>query len=222
MIEINLFVAGIFAYLNYLTPKSRKEILDLLVTGLKRLEYRGYDSSGVAVDSIDGKETILVRRSGKVQALEDAINTGECTLFSRIWLNELFRVFNVVVQTKINHLYTHINSHFRLFVLLFFASLSSASSFVVSTPNSFAVQNVKRRNQTVMQHCIHMLVLRTHVGRPTVAQAKSIHIHSVQMSSIRLLSCTMASSPTTKMSKASWKRKDIDSNRKLIPKLLRN
>lgn len=84
----------------------------MLVTGLKRLEYRGYDSSGVAVDSIDGKETILVRRSGKVQALEDAINTGECTLFSRIWLNELFRVFNVnvynvVVQTKINHLYTH-------------------------------------------------------------------------------------------------------------------
>lgn len=68
--------SGIFAYLNYLTPKTRKEILDLLVTGLKRLEYRGYDSSGVAVDSLDGKDTVLVRRSGKVQALEDAINTG--------------------------------------------------------------------------------------------------------------------------------------------------
>jgi len=37
---------GIFAYLNYLTPKSRKEILELLVVGLKRLEYRGYDSAG--------------------------------------------------------------------------------------------------------------------------------------------------------------------------------
>lgn len=62
--------------MNYLTPKTRKEILDLLVTGLKRLEYRGYDSSGIAVDSIDRKNTILVRRSGKVKALEDAINNG--------------------------------------------------------------------------------------------------------------------------------------------------
>lgn len=41
-----IFFAGIFAYLNYLTPKSRKEILELLVNGLKRLEYRGYDSAG--------------------------------------------------------------------------------------------------------------------------------------------------------------------------------
>lgn len=40
---------GIFAYLNYLTPKSRKEILELLVVGLKRLEYRGYDSAGKSI-----------------------------------------------------------------------------------------------------------------------------------------------------------------------------
>lgn len=68
--------SGIFAYLNYLTPKTRKEILDLLVTGLKRLEYRGYDSAGVAVDSNDGKNIVLVKRSGKVLMLEEAINQG--------------------------------------------------------------------------------------------------------------------------------------------------
>lgn len=39
-------VLGIFAYLNHLTPKSREEIIILLVNGLKRLEYRGYDSAG--------------------------------------------------------------------------------------------------------------------------------------------------------------------------------
>jgi len=39
-------MCGIFAYLNYLTPKTRKEILDILINGLKRLEYRGYDSAG--------------------------------------------------------------------------------------------------------------------------------------------------------------------------------
>ncbi|XP_059609768.1 glutamine--fructose-6-phosphate aminotransferase [isomerizing] 2-like isoform X2 [Phlebotomus argentipes] len=66
-------MCGIFAYLNYLNPKTRREVLDLLVNGLKRLEYRGYDSAGVAVDSSDGNDMVLIRRSGKVKVLEDAI-----------------------------------------------------------------------------------------------------------------------------------------------------
>lgn len=73
-------MCGIFAYLNYLTPKSRKEILELLVNGLKRLEYRGYDSAGVALDSADGKDIAIVRKSGKVKALEDEIHAKEETL----------------------------------------------------------------------------------------------------------------------------------------------
>ena len=44
-------MCGIFAYLNYLTPKTRKEIIDFLITGLQRLEYRGYDSAGNIFDS---------------------------------------------------------------------------------------------------------------------------------------------------------------------------
>jgi len=43
---MDYILAGIFAYLNHLTPKTRKEVLDFLVNGLKRLEYRGYDSAG--------------------------------------------------------------------------------------------------------------------------------------------------------------------------------
>nr|CAD7431654.1 unnamed protein product [Timema monikensis] len=69
--------ARIFAYLNYLTPKSRREILELLVNGLKRLEYRGYDSAGVALDTPDGKSIAIVRKSGKVKALEDEILSKE-------------------------------------------------------------------------------------------------------------------------------------------------
>ncbi|CAH1407305.1 unnamed protein product [Nezara viridula] len=73
-------MCGIFAYLNYLTPKSRKEILELLLTGLKRLEYRGYDSAGVAFDAATGKDITIVRKSGKVQSLEDEI-TNRITEF---------------------------------------------------------------------------------------------------------------------------------------------
>ncbi|KAH8247810.1 hypothetical protein KR038_010092 [Drosophila bunnanda] len=69
-------MCGIFAYLNYLTPKSRQEVLDLLLQGLKRLEYRGYDSTGIAIDDpnpAEGNAIVLVKRTGKVKVLEDAI-----------------------------------------------------------------------------------------------------------------------------------------------------
>ena len=39
-------MCGIFAYLNHLEAKTRKEILRILIKGLQRLEYRGYDSAG--------------------------------------------------------------------------------------------------------------------------------------------------------------------------------
>uniref|UniRef100_A0A1A9W729 glutamine--fructose-6-phosphate transaminase (isomerizing) n=1 Tax=Glossina brevipalpis TaxID=37001 RepID=A0A1A9W729_9MUSC len=71
-------MCGIFAYLNYLTPKSRSEVLDLLVKGLKRLEYRGYDSTGVAIDSSNGKDIVMVKSVGKVKMLEDAITNNFC------------------------------------------------------------------------------------------------------------------------------------------------
>ena len=43
-------MAGIFGYLNYLVPRNRQYILEALLKGLQRLEYRGYDSAGIAFD----------------------------------------------------------------------------------------------------------------------------------------------------------------------------
>ncbi|ONK62803.1 uncharacterized protein A4U43_C07F8300 [Asparagus officinalis] len=44
-------MCGIFAYLNYNVGRERRYILEVLFNGLRRLEYRGYDSSGIAIDS---------------------------------------------------------------------------------------------------------------------------------------------------------------------------
>ena len=44
-------MCGIFGYYNYKVRRSRKAILDFLFTGLRRLEYRGYDSAGISIDS---------------------------------------------------------------------------------------------------------------------------------------------------------------------------
>lgn len=51
---------------------AQRDVVDILVEGLRRLEYRGYDSAGVAVLNQDG-ELNRVRRLGKVQELSDAI-----------------------------------------------------------------------------------------------------------------------------------------------------
>ncbi|CAL5192811.1 unnamed protein product [Lathyrus oleraceus] len=44
-------MCGIFAYLNYNVERERSYILQVLFNGLRRLEYRGYDSAGIAIDS---------------------------------------------------------------------------------------------------------------------------------------------------------------------------
>ena len=51
---------------------AQRDVADILVEGLQRLEYRGYDSAGVAVVGQD-KKLQRVRKQGKVQTLKDAI-----------------------------------------------------------------------------------------------------------------------------------------------------
>ena len=58
-------MCGIVAY------SGSKDPLSLLVNGLSRLEYRGYDSSGVAVVSSD--DLFIEKKSGKLTELKDAL-----------------------------------------------------------------------------------------------------------------------------------------------------
>jgi glucosamine--fructose-6-phosphate aminotransferase (isomerizing) len=46
-------MCGIVGYYNYNVPRDLRFILDVLLGGLKRLEYRGYDSAGVCIDGVD-------------------------------------------------------------------------------------------------------------------------------------------------------------------------
>ena len=51
---------------------AQRDVANILVEGLKRLEYRGYDSAGVAI--IDSEGTLKsAKRVGKVQELDDAL-----------------------------------------------------------------------------------------------------------------------------------------------------
>ncbi|QUN05899.1 glutamine--fructose-6-phosphate transaminase (isomerizing) [Shewanella yunxiaonensis] len=50
---------------------AQRDVMEILLEGLKRLEYRGYDSAGMAV--IHEQQLQRVRRVGKVQELADAL-----------------------------------------------------------------------------------------------------------------------------------------------------
>lgn len=64
-----------------MVDKNRGEIVDTLIEGLQRLEYRGYDSAGLAVDGNlvkDGENgdimsNIIVKCPGKVKVLKQKV-----------------------------------------------------------------------------------------------------------------------------------------------------
>src|SRR5437667_10610492 len=58
-------MCGIVAYVGKQTAR------DILLEGLRRLEYRGYDSSGVAI--LDSASPYLAKAVGKVAALEQRV-----------------------------------------------------------------------------------------------------------------------------------------------------
>ena len=52
---------------------SEKQVTDKLINGLLRQEYRGYDSSGLAVFGKDSNQVQVIKRAGHVSELQNAI-----------------------------------------------------------------------------------------------------------------------------------------------------
>ncbi|TBU02594.1 glutamine--fructose-6-phosphate aminotransferase [Hamiltosporidium magnivora] len=66
-------MCGIFAYANFLTKKSKKEISEILTNGLRRMEYRGYDSAGICIQDNSNSRYSVFKTPGKVQSLVDFV-----------------------------------------------------------------------------------------------------------------------------------------------------
>ena len=61
-------MCGIIGYIGFQDPKG------ILLDGLKRLEYRGYDSAGIAV--LENRGVEVFRSEGRLQRLEEKL--GNC------------------------------------------------------------------------------------------------------------------------------------------------
>lgn len=90
-------MCGIFAYLNYNVARERRYIMEVLFNGLRRLEYRGYDSAGIAIDAdlrqgagygrveaermppYDSLPPLVFRQEGKIESLVRSVYSGALT-----------------------------------------------------------------------------------------------------------------------------------------------
>jgi len=59
-------MCGIFGYV------GERDVVEVLVAGLKRLQYRGYDSCGIAV--LDGDELAVIKEAGRIERLEQTLS----------------------------------------------------------------------------------------------------------------------------------------------------
>ena len=78
-------MCGIVAY------TGNQDCRELLLEGLKRLEYRGYDSAGISIISRNGTIPTLevVKEAGKIKELENSLDSsmvaGNCGIGHTRW-----------------------------------------------------------------------------------------------------------------------------------------
>lgn len=66
-------MCGIVAYI------GKKQACPIVIKGLKRLEYRGYDSAGIAIISNQTQKLNIYKKKGKVSDLEDNLKEADIT-----------------------------------------------------------------------------------------------------------------------------------------------
>jgi len=72
-------MCGIVGYIG-----DEKKTRSVLIEGIKRLEYRGYDSAGVAMISSEDQEAKIIRRTGRVDNLSTACKSLLTDRFSAV------------------------------------------------------------------------------------------------------------------------------------------
>ncbi len=97
-------MCGIIGYI------GNKEAFPILINGLKRLEYRGYDSSGVAL--LQNNESIIYKKKGKVSDLENFIADSDVS--GNIGIGHTRWATHGEPNDVNAHPHTSLNGHFTL------------------------------------------------------------------------------------------------------------
>lgn len=98
-------MCGIVGYI------GNQNCVPILIQGLKRLEYRGYDSAGIGI--IHEQEPIIIKNKGKVSLLEDRVN--ELVLDSEIGIGHTRWATHGIPNEQNAH--PHTNEDRTLFII---------------------------------------------------------------------------------------------------------
>jgi glucosamine--fructose-6-phosphate aminotransferase (isomerizing) len=98
-------MCGIVGYI------GNKNCVPILLQGLKRLEYRGYDSAGIGI--IQEHQSIIIKSKGKVSLLEEKVN--EQSLYSNIGIGHTRWATHGIPNEQNAH--PHTNSNKTLFII---------------------------------------------------------------------------------------------------------
>ncbi|KAK1401115.1 Glutamine--fructose-6-phosphate transaminase (isomerizing) [Heracleum sosnowskyi] len=95
-------MCGIFAYLNYGVSRERGYILQVLFNGLRRLEYRGYDSAGISIDSVNdltrSSSPLVFRQAGNIESLVKSVYQEVASTYLN--LEEAYSVHAGIAHTR--------------------------------------------------------------------------------------------------------------------------
>lgn len=64
-------MCGIYGYSHNKLNKTSKEVSDILITALERMEYRGYDSAGISM--VCESDCLIVKEKGRVEDLKEEV-----------------------------------------------------------------------------------------------------------------------------------------------------
>jgi glucosamine--fructose-6-phosphate aminotransferase (isomerizing) len=98
-------MCGIVGYI------GNKNCVPILLQGLKRLEYRGYDSAGIGI--IQKHQSVIIKSKGKVSLLEEKVN--ELNLSSNIGIGHTRWATHGIPNEQNAH--PHTNSSKTLFII---------------------------------------------------------------------------------------------------------
>lgn len=76
-------MCGIFGYVS---RKEKANIWNVLEKGLHQLEYRGYDSTGIAIFDSKTDEIEIVKSTGSIDELKSEVENGQHNLLGSIGL----------------------------------------------------------------------------------------------------------------------------------------
>ncbi|KAI3448857.1 hypothetical protein Pfo_005522 [Paulownia fortunei] len=97
-------MCGIFAYVNINVSRERRYIMEVLFNGLRRLEYRGYDSAGISIDAslnLDynvAPPPLVFRQEGNIHSLVKAVYQEVAAM--DLNLEESFSVHSGIAHTR--------------------------------------------------------------------------------------------------------------------------